>query len=239
MKPVATHFGLMCGTCSRAREQPVSQTLRECGAPEPRQLRDGHNVWGLHGLTPHEQQRVDAANAVYRNMLQVLFALFTVGAIVTIENPTRSWLWPLLAALIKEHPNADFRKWYFNFHDVCFDNCMHGGLHKKGTRIRASDKAFTALALDCDGSHNHLPWKLALMDSHWTFSTAAEAAYPALLCKRYADILKCLLPAALLVYTIKHFKMDTLAIQGRQHKAADQLIPEFRLIETISASAMI
>ena len=51
MKPVGAHFGLMCGTCSRAREVPVAHALRSQGAPQPAPLRDALHPLGLPNLS--------------------------------------------------------------------------------------------------------------------------------------------------------------------------------------------
>ena len=119
----------MCGTCSRAREVPVAHALRSQGAPQPAPLRDALHPLGLPNLSTLKQQRVDAANTVYRHAVRLLHALFRVGAFITLENPLRSWL--VLATLVKqyarEHKCPEFAEWYFCFHPVEFDFCMHGG----------------------------------------------------------------------------------------------------------------
>jgi len=50
--PKAVHFGLMCGTCSRARERSLAPSLRRQGAPEPAPLRDELHLLGKPNLRP-------------------------------------------------------------------------------------------------------------------------------------------------------------------------------------------
>ena len=87
MKPKWTHMGLPCGTASRAREKPVTDRLREHGAPQPRPLRDQKHLLGLSNLTEYEMQRVNSANDVYRTAECVLFLIYTLDLWVSIENP--------------------------------------------------------------------------------------------------------------------------------------------------------
>ena len=71
MRPKGAHFGLMCGTCSRAREVPVARALRSQGAPSPMPLRDALHPLGLPNVGPMNQQRIDAANTVYRHAVRL------------------------------------------------------------------------------------------------------------------------------------------------------------------------
>jgi len=99
MNPIACHMGLPCGTCSRAREQAIPAAKKARGAPEPVPLRDAQSLLGLKNLSKKDQQKVDAANQVYKTAVQVMLQCYLRGVIVVIENPVRSWLWPLLALL--------------------------------------------------------------------------------------------------------------------------------------------
>eukprot|EP00435_Cladocopium_sp_Y103_P032079 s2147_g8.t1 len=58
VKPDAVHFGLMCGTCSRAREHSLAPSLRRQGAPEPKPLRDEANLFGKPGMTESDRIKV-------------------------------------------------------------------------------------------------------------------------------------------------------------------------------------
>ena len=162
------HFGLPCGTCSRARERPLPNA--------PRPLRDADNLFGKAGLRPAEQEQVKAANQVYEQAVEVLFLAFNRGALVTLENPVRSWLWPLLAVLVKRRGPASFRQWYFALQDYDFDSCMFGSGRAKATRIKGSPHVFHGLSRACDGNHQHLGWAPVRRGQGWHFQTKDEAA---------------------------------------------------------------
>lgn len=72
------HFGLPCGTCSRARERPLPNA--------PRPLRDADNLFGKAGLRPAEQEQVKAANQVYEQAVEVL----SLHSIVGLSSPLRT-----------------------------------------------------------------------------------------------------------------------------------------------------
>ena len=237
MRPKLGHFGLMCGTCSRARDRPISPKMKAMGAPSPKPLRDNVNLLGIPGLSDINRQRVNNANVVYRNAVRLMFAFFSVGADVTIENPSRSWLWAILALMVKqfaaEHNCPGFIDWYFKFHDVVFDACMHGGSRAKSTKLLVSSSSFQVLGILCDDSHQHEPWTLDRVNDSWVFATAAEAAYPSLLCRRYADCAKDLVSAEQLQYTAKALRLASLTAQSIQTTKASQLVPEFAEIQLV------
>eukprot|EP00435_Cladocopium_sp_Y103_P032289 s357_g8.t1 len=125
VRPSWCHMGLPCGTCSRARERPVSQALQSLGAPNPRPLRGPDNLLGLPGLTQAEQQRVNGANEVYITAELLLYQCFlldiflsvenperSLDIFLSVENPERSWLWALLASLVKRSNNGTI--WLIN-----------------------------------------------------------------------------------------------------------------------------
>ena len=190
--PFAVHLGLPCGTCSRARELPMAQKLRDQGAPQPPPLRDADHLFGFDDLRQTDQVRVQLANEIYRTAVAIVERCFKVNAFVVLENPTRSWLWAILAALVKQSSNKAFVDWYFQMRNVDFSACMHGGSRPKATRLRTSCKHLLQLQMECDNKHVHKQWTITLGADSWNFSTAAEAEYPALLSKRIATI--CLLP---------------------------------------------
>ena len=233
LRPKWIHCGLPCGTCSRARERPVASHLRAAGAPNPRPLRDSEALLGKEGLTDMENQRVRLANKIYKLAIHVLVAGFGCGALASLENPSRSWLWAVLALLVKEmfpDPLHPFRQWFFNLEDCDFDMCMQGGERPKTTRLKASPGVFTALADRCDGKHSHKPWTVQKRDGTWTFDTAAEAEYPAQLAKRMVQCAVRKVPDSCLSFTYKHFRLHALQSIGKQHRQHRQLIAEFATI---------
>ena len=231
MRPVWCHMGLPCGTCSRAREKPLPRELRCQGAPEPRPLRAAHALFGLDSLNGHEQTRVQAANRVYETAEHVLFCIFRLGLAVSIENPERSWLWALLAALVKRRQNAAYTAWYFSLDDITFDACCHGSSYPKTTRLKASQGVFLSLHARCDTSHSHAPWRIAKRDGQWHFDASSEAVYPALLVKRMVQCVVDTLPASLLTLSWKLLRAHTVQQGGLQHKSFPALIPEYASIE--------
>ena len=128
--PKAVNFGLMCGTCSRARDRSLAISLHRQGAPEPAPLRDEQHLLGKPNLKPHDKVKVEKANQIYSNAIVLLQICFGLKCIVLIENPARSWLWPLLATLVKETGRTAFIQWYFSLVSTMFD-CMHVWLNKR------------------------------------------------------------------------------------------------------------
>lgn len=207
VKPFSAHFGLPCGTCSRAREIPVSKRLKAAGAPEPAPLRNFEHLLGVPGLKGSDLVRVESANRIYMNAVLLLFECFILQIHVILENPSRSWLWAVLAKLVKEFNNKDFSDWFFSLYDVDFDACMHGGERQKSTRFKTSSSCLQHLALACDGRHEHKAWTISLGLSSWQFSTAAEAEYPALLCQRVAKAFAEIAPQHCLHHTAKLLRL--------------------------------
>ena len=76
VRPFVVHFGLPCGTCSRAREIPLAKKLKSMGAPEPPPLRSHSHLLGLPGLTGTHAIRVEAANRIYKNAVSLLQTCF-------------------------------------------------------------------------------------------------------------------------------------------------------------------
>ena len=230
VKPRWCHMGLPCGTASRARERPIKESLRRAGAPQPRPLRSAEHLLGLPGLTPFENAKVCAANEVYRVAESLIFQIFLLGAILTLENPERSWLWAILALLVKQRNNEKYTQWYFDLENVSFDNCMHGGAYPKATRLRANPGVFQELAVKCDNSHTHAMWGIEKRDGLWVFDTANEAAYPRVLAARMVQCVVRTLPSELLQSTYKQYRLDSLKQADTQTHRHGALIPEYREI---------
>ncbi|CAE7465084.1 unnamed protein product, partial [Symbiodinium pilosum] len=95
----------------------------------------------LYGLRPFEAEQVAAANAVYRACVRILFRAYETGALISIENPVRSWLWPLLACLVKAFDHAAFTDWFFALTDYDFDACVFGSRRAKAASLPAYKRA--------------------------------------------------------------------------------------------------
>ena len=129
-KPCHIHLGLPCGTCSRAREKPMP--LKFGGHMGPPPLRDADHLLGLPNLKEVDQLKVDLANKLYKCAVRILEVCTALGCMLSIENPARSWLWPLLALLVKATHNADFINWFSDLESVYFDACAHGSAGTRG-----------------------------------------------------------------------------------------------------------
>lgn len=80
------HFGVPCGTASRAR---LRRTSRRAHGPPP--LRAPKFPDGLPGLKPSLQLRVSKANALYQFMSRLILDLDRLGTTWTVENPWTSF----------------------------------------------------------------------------------------------------------------------------------------------------
>jgi hypothetical protein len=195
--------GLPCGTCSRARERPVAAALRRKGAPQPRQLRNAAEPHGMSNLRPpmtlRERNMVETANAIYDNVAEFLMQCTWRGVPWAIENPTNSWLWhiPRISHLARFAIKVDFHA------------CMHGGSRPKKTTLLTTLHGLQSLACTCDDLHDHLPWGVSLIGAKWHFSTADEACYPRLLCRRIAEIVVSCLEGSGYVFPV-NLDLDSL-----------------------------
>ena len=231
VRPTWCHMGLPCGTCSRARERPVSQALRAAGAPNPRPLRGPDHLFGLPNLSESESKRVHAANQVYMTAEILLYSCFLLNIFLSVENPERSWLWALLAALVKQRDDLAYQQWYFSLSDITFDACMHGGVFPKATKLKASPKVFDLLGIRCDNFHSHASWGVRKTHGTWKFDTADEAVYPKVLVQRMVSCVVQQLPHNFLQNTWKQFRLHILQQAGTQHRLQPSLIPEYAAIE--------
>ena len=168
---------------------------------------------------------MDKANVIHRHAILLLHVCFQLGCIVSIENPARSWLWALLAQLVKQHHDAQFVTWYFSLTATMFDACMHGSMRNKSTTFLGAAGVFDSLGIRCDGSHTHQPRPTA--HSGWVFDTAAEAEYPSLLSCRLAACILRHVPTEQLHLKFNTLRFTSLQVQGRQHKTMPQMIPDF------------
>ena len=94
--PVGMHLAMLCGTGSRAREQPISATKRKIGVPQLPPLRSADYPMGLPHLKPFHQAKIDSANTLLRFVVELLFLAFQLSVHVVLENPERSWIWAAL-----------------------------------------------------------------------------------------------------------------------------------------------
>ena len=217
----AVHFGLPCGTCSKARGIPLAD-----GSAGPPPLRSFAFLHGLPNLSPLDQAKVAAANALYSWADVFIQKLHAKNIIWTIENPGNSWLWEL--------PEMTFAIQHGKF--TYLHPCAYGGERKKNTAFLASDEAFSKLEKFCDGSHPHAQW--GYDEEKGVFNTSKEAEYPRQLCVRYVDALVEALEA-------KGISLDALNPREKRHpdkqksgRISTQLISEYERTTTIFLDAV-
>ena len=165
---VAVWLAPPCGTASRAREIPMQ------GDSEPRPLRTPENPEGRPDLSPDEADRVGKANSLYRITAEIWSFCLQHDILVVIENPYRSFFWhlPEIASILQDDRAVLVR---------C-DFCMFGGKRLKKTALLANDQIIRhALAVQCDGQHEHLPW--GVVDGE--FATKQETAYTNVFCRTF------------------------------------------------------
>ncbi len=225
LKPTALHAGVACGTSSRAREKELPDHLLKRGAPRPVPLRDDQFPLGLPNLSPFNKQKVEAANVLYKLVFELILYSFRKQMTLSVENPWRSWLWAILVLYARNH-STEACTCINRMHTVIWDTCMHGGTRAKRTRLDVTTPTYNRLQQDCDGNHEHEPYRI-YHDGIWKFDTAGEGAYPDLLCKRMSDQLAQTLDQPLQPRDSWDLRMQTSSWTSKQHKKFPQLIPEF------------
>ena len=95
----------------------------------------------------------------------------------TVENPSRSLLWwmPEMADLAKSSAN------FF----VHMSACMWGSKRNKRTAFFTNNVHMSSMALQCDGTHDHLPWGVS-WQGKWSFATAEECECHTEMCQAVA-----------------------------------------------------
>lgn len=117
------HAAPPCGTASKAREKKISSRLKKKGVPEPRPLRSTACPEGLPSLTGSEKTRVQKANDIYKRIAMLAEAAIQMNIVVSVENPTRSYLWS--TKFFKHLIDSEY------LHEVTFQQCMWGSSRNK------------------------------------------------------------------------------------------------------------
>ena len=210
------HFGIPCGTSSRARDKPLSASHH---GPLPFRS----EAWpdGLPHLPERYLPRLRAANRLYAFMRDLLIAASRTAVVWSVENPWRSYLWD---TSYWQAIDSVFKPVYVECH-----HCMFGGERRKATCFAANTSAIQALAVTCDESHSHKPW---LVTEHG-FDTALEAEYPRELCTALA--------AAMLSHRFQasDIPRPTAAVaasaQRQACRAVPSIVPEFAQVLTLTS----
>ena len=124
--------------------------------------------------------------------------------------------------------------WYEQLDRITFHMCMHGGKRAKNTRLLASPGLYTALAGQCDGQHEHEPWRITKVGTSLHYDTATDLSTQYCFCKRMADLLaeSGQLPQPPCSSTITR---TSRRILGHHTKQAPPLVPEFSKIVEMDA----
>ena len=165
------HFGIPCGTASRARLRRLSK--KHHGPPPIRNSRYPDGIPGVQGL---HLIKLRAANRLYSFMRKLILLLDKAGVVWTVENPFTSLLWE---TSYWRDIAAETDPFYCELH-----NCMFGGRRLKRTCLASNNKAIMALNVLCDGRHEHAPWSM----TDGVFDTALEAEYTPMLAKALAAV---------------------------------------------------
>ena len=200
---LAVHIAPACGTASKAREKKLT-SLAKRGFKIPGPLRSQSKPMGLDGLSGLDKVRTETANMVYEATAQLVETCYNLNILCSVENPENSlfWFFPAVAKIMES----------IEGHSVSFHNCMHGGSRNKLTKWWATDDTFEELRVFCDNSHSHAKWNPTPVGKNLSFPTAAEAAYPILLCKR--------IMAILLAYATRHGAQDPVTLKEQLPIAA-------------------
>ena len=219
------HFGVPCGTASRARFRRISRKIH---GPPP--LRTPRFPDGKPGLTGLHAVKLRAANRLYNYMRRLIKQLHAANIIWTVENPFTSLLWE--TSYLKDvEKNTD--PFYCELH-----NCMFGGKRLKRTCLASNSSAVMSLNILCDGQHEHAPWSI----NNGVFDTSLEAEYTPCLAKALATaILEAIAGEYKLPHVTRHAKKLKLShfhaiAAAKQPSKALQLstVPEFSHVVVIS-----
>ena len=225
---VAVHFGLPCGTASKARDRPISQELQNRGVPSPAPLRSADYPLGIPGISGVNRTKVDKANELYRFTLSMLVFLDNRVA-VSIENPFGSYLWAALVKLTMEHSKKAMA--LYKLEMVRFHSCCHGSRRRKDTGWLSTPDVFKPLYAVCANDHTHEPWGVSWSMGMWKFDTSSEASYPSLLAQRAAACLVKFATSKGFVLSLKPRLHDlSTASLGKQTKKHKSLVPEYHRV---------
>ena len=225
--PFFFHAAPPCGTSSRARDRPMSDTHH--GPPK---LRSEEYPLGFPWLTGYWKAKVQSANDIYIKLVAFIFLLNLLGIFWSVENPGQSYMWDI-------EDFAILKRTYFF---VLFHACIHGSRRKKLTAFLTNLERLTALAGFCRDDHEHLPWGYTVEDGTIVFDTSKEAAYPKLLCERFATILateaNCLHLALNPGVDDSQVNIDARVATGKQPRGRKlpPLITEFATTRTIRSA---
>ena len=218
--PVIVHAGPPCGTASRARERPIPASLLEQGAPFPRPLRTDAWPRGIPSLSGTDRDKVTAANCIYDFVLENFIERHANNKYFSLENPMTSLFWLL--------PEAVRLRGMDNVFDVCFSQCLHGGLRPVRRRWLTNIPQLIGLIGECPGIsevHIHSPFRISKGTTGWKFDTAEEATYPEILCNKYVKFVLPLFQSRQSSALAKQVKRSTSSqLSEEEHTSKKQFL---------------
>ena len=237
-KPAAVHLGPPCGTSSRARERPLPAKLRALGLRDPRPLRSADFPLGLPHIDPASDDglRLAAANRLYDLVFHVLLWCAEHDCVFTLENPTNSWFWSVLALKVRMHASPKVRRWFSDLHEIIFDACEHGGARPKSTKLLSNRAAFGSLRARCSGRHVHEPWGVSWRAGGWVWSTHLEAQYPVVLAARWAACFASACDVSPGQPEAPDPRLQSLSAVGRQTRKHKPLVSEYKFVRIMPRS---
>eukprot|EP00435_Cladocopium_sp_Y103_P060513 s739_g22.t1 len=172
------------------------------------------------------------------SVLAVDYVMHNPAAPVTFLDLTSSSDQSILEDIM--HSDTKLLQFWDSFTEVFFHNCCHGGQRRKGTRWKSSPGLFSALEATCQHDHEHLPYQVLPSDAGWTFDTSMGAAYPKLLTDRVATLVQQALQSKGYSFIAPiNPRINTLAIQHRQHRKRQQLIPEYKQVTWLEPGTLL
>ena len=226
------HFGVPCGTASRAREVRLKNTSGKANFVDPKPLRSYIFPDGLAGLSEDNEKRVHSANALYELTAKAILVLSQRGVAWSVENPQNSLLWKTSWFAQTEKVLGESKQ------EVVFQMCMHGGARPKKTKLWFGNiTSLSTLGLVCDGKHQHMPWGLSKAGPE-KFATAEERRYPNLFCRRLANAVRKEFGYE---KAQKPLESHTEKVSAGQQprKGLSELISEFKKLEIVAESDLV
>ena len=167
------HLAPPCATFSAARNRSTRTQMRSSRFPA-----------GLPSLGADARRRAEEANAIALACFSLAaWAHGELGAVVSLENPRSSYIWPFA-----DQSDVEQGEW----EDRSFSQCMYGTPYKKETRLRIWGPGFVGMDKRCNAAGTHFACGRTVAEGHTKLgfggaSTAAAAAYPPGVCAAWAQ----------------------------------------------------
>jgi len=173
---IVLHIAPPCSTFSRARDRSRRTQLRSARFPSGLPFL-------LHPRSRRREAILTANKIAYEAFALAAWAHGTLRAVVSIENPDRSYIWAHI-------DSSDLE--LGDFSERVLSQCRYGAAYQKNTRLRVWGSGLPGLDLRCRRSGTHFSCGRKVSDGHVVLGfggadTAAAAAYPEGLCTAWAS----------------------------------------------------